>query len=66
VKVKKILVRINMINSMQYFTKKAKNNIHPNILVDTWTKLVESCKILSLREHFLFTCSDTGGAGCII
>jgi len=27
---------------------------------------VESCKIMFLGGHYLFTCSDTFGAGCIV
>jgi len=27
---------------------------------------VESCKIVFLRGHFIFTCSDTFAVGCIV
>jgi len=27
---------------------------------------IESCKIVFLRGHFLFTCWDTFAAGCVI
>jgi len=31
-----------------------------------WVKWVESCKIVFLGGHFLFTCSDTFAVGCIV